>query len=100
MDELTSVTVRTVGALMKLLTELGLVSRRNVLFLLEFVISVSESTSVTIWAISFCSKSSTKLGLNFNFVVLGHDSTVILESEWIVGSRLFNFVNSFKFLSC
>ena len=57
-DELASVSIRTVGALMELLAKLGFVSRRDVLLLLEFVITMSESARVAVRTISYCCESS------------------------------------------
>ena len=100
MDELASISIRTVRAFMELLAKLGLVSRRNVLLLLELVITVSESASVTVRTVSISCESSAQLSLDFDLVILGHDSTVVLESEWVMGCRWFNFMNSLKLLTC
>jgi hypothetical protein len=100
MDELASISIRTVRAFMELLAKLGLVSRRNVLLLLELVITVSESASVTVRTVSVSCESSAQLSLDFDLVILGHDSTVVLESEWVMGCRWFNFMNSLKLLTC
>ena len=100
MDELASISIWTVWAFMELLAKFGLIPRRNVLLLLELVITVSKSASVTVRTVSISCESSAQLSLDFDLVILGHYSTVVLESKWIMCCWLFYFMNSLKLLTC
>jgi hypothetical protein len=70
---------------MELLAKFGLIPRRNMLLLLELVITVCKSASVTIRTVSISCESSAQLSFDFDLVILGHDSTVVFESKWVMG---------------
>ena len=68
-DELTSIAVGTPCLLQKLAAELGLVSRGDMLFLLELMLSVSEGACVAVGARLVCHPLLAKLSFDLDFVI-------------------------------
>ena len=83
MNKLASYTIRTVLILMKLLTKFSLVTRRNMLFLLELMVTMCKCASIAVRAVLCFDPTLAQLRLYFQLVVSGHDATITFESEWI-----------------
>ena len=71
MDELASISVWAVMILMVLLTEFGLVSRWNMLFLLKLMLSMGKRTHFTIWTWLSFNPTFAQFSLDLDFVVFG-----------------------------
>jgi hypothetical protein len=84
MNELATHAVRAVLIFVKLLAQFGLVPRRNMFLFLKLVLAVGKCASRPIRATFSLDPTLAELGLNLQFVVPGHDSTVSFESERII----------------
>ena len=96
MDELAAVSVRAVGAFMELLAEFGFISGWNMFLFLKLVITMGKSASLSVRTASCGAEGPTKFSLDFDFVVLRHDPSVIFERKWIALLSLISLVTTFK----
>jgi hypothetical protein len=81
-DKLAALAVRALEVVMILLAQFSLVSRGDMLLLLELVLSMSEGTRLTILAFLVLDPALAKFCLDLKLVVVGYNSTVTSECEW------------------
>lgn len=84
MDELAALTVGTVALVVELLTQLSLVHRGYVYFLLQLCFSMGKCTSISVLAGTSLLPARAEFCLLLDLVVSSQDSPVVLEGVGVL----------------